>query len=114
MLAALSAACSHPLEPIGEGDILSLSNTRNCLLEDFQARLGNCDDNLWLLLMSSLQLSSNQKIKLLVCYCQNVVSNECSFDIPIEFVAQAAGLTVPPLRAIFAPLPFTPTLTRTT
>ena len=115
LLAALSTACSHPLEPVGQGDILSLSNTRNCLLEDYQARLGNCDDNF---IAGSnytetytAQPRAGWTFSHWENYCQNVVSNECSFDIPIEFVAQAAGLTVPPLRAIFAPLPFTPTLT---
>jgi hypothetical protein len=39
-------ACSHPLEPRGNGDILSASGTRNCYLEDFQAGKKNCTENL--------------------------------------------------------------------
>lgn len=41
-LIALATACSHPLEIEGEGDILSASGDRDCLLEDFQAAQANC------------------------------------------------------------------------
>ena len=109
MLAALSTACSHPLEPIGEGDILSLSNTRNCLLEDYQAELSSCDDNF---------VFGGDYTETYIAharpgwqflrwenYCTDALGNECSFDISADLVVQAAGIAAPPLRAIFAPLP---------
>ena len=114
MLAALSTACSHPLEPIGEGDILSLSNTRNCLLEDYQAELSSCDDNF---------VFGGDYTETYIAharpgwqflrwenYCTDALGNECSFDISADLVVQAAGIAAPPLRAIFAPLPVTPVL----
>ena len=114
MLAALSTACSHPLEPIGDGDILSLSNTRNCLLEDYQAGLGSCDDNF----VAGSDYTETYiaharpgwKFLRWENYCTDALDNECSFEISTDLVAQAAGMTAPPLRAIFAPLPFTPAL----
>lgn len=38
-------ACRHPIEIWGEGDILSATGDRDCLLEDFQAGLANCVEN---------------------------------------------------------------------
>ena len=42
----LLQACSHPLEIVGEGDIVSATGERNCSLEDFQAGTENCVENL--------------------------------------------------------------------
>ena len=39
------SACRHPIEIVGEGDVMSATGTRDCLLEDFQARLANCVNN---------------------------------------------------------------------
>ena len=39
------SACWHPLEPVGNGDIISSSGTRNCSLEDYQAYSTACDQN---------------------------------------------------------------------
>jgi hypothetical protein len=38
-------ACNHPIDIIGEGDVLSASGTRNCYLEDFKAGAESCTDN---------------------------------------------------------------------
>ncbi len=35
------AACNHPIEIVGQGDVLSASGKRNCLLEEFQAGMEN-------------------------------------------------------------------------
>lgn len=39
-------ACSHPIEIVGEGDVLSPTGTRNCYREDFQAKKEHCTKNL--------------------------------------------------------------------
>jgi hypothetical protein len=39
------SACRHPIEIVGEGDVISVTGTRDCLLEDLQARLANCVNN---------------------------------------------------------------------
>jgi hypothetical protein len=44
LLLAISA-CRHPIEIVGEGDVMSATGNRDCLLEDFQARLANCVNN---------------------------------------------------------------------
>ncbi len=38
----LVGACSHPIEIIGDGDVLSASGNRHCLLEDHQSGQANC------------------------------------------------------------------------
>lgn len=38
-------ACRHPIEIIGEGDVVSASGNRDCLLEDFQGGHTNCTKN---------------------------------------------------------------------
>lgn len=39
-------ACSNLIEIIGDGDVLSASGSRDCLLEDHQAGLDNCTESL--------------------------------------------------------------------
>jgi hypothetical protein len=39
------SACRHPIEIVGEGDVMSATGNRDCLLEDFQERLANCVNN---------------------------------------------------------------------
>jgi hypothetical protein len=39
-------ACSHPIEIVGEGDVLSASGDRNCFLEDYKAGADSCRKNM--------------------------------------------------------------------
>ncbi|MEZ5501404.1 MAG: hypothetical protein R3E50_01655 [Halioglobus sp.] len=41
----LLQACSHPIDIVGQGDVISASGTRNCLLEDHAAALDKCTKN---------------------------------------------------------------------
>lgn len=115
LITAFVSACKHPLEPIGEGDIISVSGNRNCLLEDYQSFLPSCDSNIVTaddgdyVETYIAQPRSGWKFVRWENYCEDAVINECSWNIPASFLAFASD-SVPPLRAIFAPLPFTPTL----
>ncbi len=100
----LLSACSHPLEIIGEGDVLSATGERNCYLADFQAGKDNCRKNL---VMSAYketyygvahkgwQFSHWQN------YCTDASNNECSFEIPADAVEKNVGTVVAPLVAVF-------------
>jgi len=41
-LALTLAGCRHPIEIIGQGDVLSATGDRDCLLEDLQASKKIC------------------------------------------------------------------------
>lgn len=105
----LLAACKHPLEIVGHGDIVSLSGTRDCLLEDYQSGQANCTDN---------EVISQAYVETYTAvprpgwqfegwenYCINVATNECSFDVGAATVANFAGGRANPLRAVFSPEP---------
>jgi len=101
------AACSHPLVPVGNGDIISASASRNCLLEDYQAEMPNCDENLitgdynetyYAIPRAGWQFERWEN------YCTDTDLNECSFSLPASLVDQFVGGTAAPLRAIFSPL----------
>lgn len=102
----LLMACSHPLEIIGEGDVLSASGDRDCLLEDAQAGAANCAEN---------RVSGDYQETYFAVpragwqfhrwgiYCLDAPANECGFNVAGSAVDQFAGFTAPPLQAIFRP-----------
>ncbi len=45
-LLILVYGCSHPLEIVGEGDVLSATGTRDCYYEDYLAGADSCSKNL--------------------------------------------------------------------
>lgn len=96
--------CSHPLEIVGEGDILSATGNRDCLLENALAGEGNCTDNLvigaydetyFAVPRAGWEFSSWEN------YCTDATNNECRFTATAGQVFQAWGQVVPPLRAVF-------------
>ncbi len=104
LILAFTAACSHPLEIVGEGDILSASGDRDCLLEDFQAGAENCTRNT----VSDeyqetyyAQPRPGWKFDHWKNYCKDTDVNQCSFNTPADIVAKHHGKTMAPLRAIF-------------
>lgn len=106
-VAALITACSHPLEIVGDGDIVSASGDRDCSYEDFQAAQENCTKNYVASAYKetySAQPHQGWQFERWENYCANVGDNECSFDIPGTAVGQFWGQTVPPLRAVFSPV----------
>lgn len=100
--ALLITACSHPLEIIGEGDILSASGERDCLLEDYQAAASDCTGNFvasdYLETYSAAPRTGWEFIGW-QNYCPD--SDTCSFDVQASNVKLFWGLSVPPLVAVF-------------
>lgn len=106
-IALILAACSHPLEIVGEGDILSASGDRDCRLEQYAAADDDCAKNIvqggyyetyYAVPRSGWVFERWEN------YCTDANNNECSFAVDESVVSQAAGKTVPPLRAIFTPV----------
>lgn len=97
-------ACSHPIEIVGEGDVLSATGTRNCYLEDYQASKENCTKNTVIGAYSETYFAeprSGWDFARWVNYCTDATSNECAFAIPADAVQKNWGATVPALVAVF-------------
>lgn len=102
----LLGACSHPLEIVGQGDIVSSTGVNNCALEDQP-----CDNH----------VAGDYKVTYVADPRPGWVFigwegcaeqfPQCAFDVPAEIVNSAAGHTVPPLRALFADAAATPQIT---
>lgn len=99
-------ACSHPLEITGEGDILSASGDRDCLLEDERARQPNCDEN-WVVGAYQETYSAVPRAGMQFWgwqnYCVGSSDNTCGFNANAASVASFWGETVPSLHAVFIP-----------
>lgn len=97
-------ACSHPIAIKGEGDVLSASGNRDCLLEDYQAGLENCSKNY---VISAYQETyspvprSGWQFDQWSNYCNKPRTIDCSFNLSESVVVQFWGQTAPPLQAIF-------------
>ncbi len=99
-------ACSHPLEIVGEGDILSSTGTRNCYLEDFQAGKESCTVNLVVLDYQETYYAVPRdgwefEQWLNYSHCANT-GNACAFNLPAAAVKTGWRQTVAPLVAVFA------------
>lgn len=103
---ALLQGCSHPIEIVGDGDVLSASGERDCLLEDHAAGLENCTENM---VVDDYQETyygaprAGWAFHRWANYCVDATGNECSFDISADVVHQNWGEVLPPLTAIFRP-----------
>lgn len=99
-------ACSHPLEIVGEGDIMSASGDRDCLLEDSVAAQPNCTENTVAGSYTETYFAvprAGWEFDSWVNYCTDTLTNECRFSATAGQVFQFWGVTVPPLRAVFTP-----------
>ncbi len=99
-------ACSHPIEIEGEGDVISATGTRNCVLEDFQTGLGNCSENYVVGAYDETYSAVARPgwfFDHWVTYCQNAAppNYDCPFNIPEATVKAYWGQTMPRLRAVF-------------
>ncbi|MCB1704366.1 MAG: hypothetical protein KDI17_05860 [Halioglobus sp.] len=102
----LLQACSHPIEIIGEGDVLSASGDRSCLLEEHAAGADNCSNNLVVHDYRETYYAvprPDWTFHRWVNQCSGATGNECSFDISANAVRQFWGQAAPPLTAIFRP-----------
>lgn len=109
-LLTLVTGCSHPIDIVGDGDVLSATGTRNCLLEEESAGLDNCSKNY---VVNDYQETyyavprSGWKFHRWANYCLDSTNNECAFNIGADTVHQYWGETAPPLTAIFRPIEVT-------
>lgn len=112
----LCSACSHPLEIFGEGDLESTSGLRDCSLEDYQAEGSNCAKNYVISDYSESYRAEPRPDWEFACWgnvyqehCDNsaAATDECSFDVPANWVRNYWGAVMPPLTAHFTPEPET-------
>ena len=93
LLAWVLAGCDHPLHIVGEGDILSASGDRDCLLEESEAAASNCANNT---ITGDYQETyfgvprSGWKFHRWANYCADADYGGCSFDVPASYVHAAA------------------------
>lgn len=96
--------CSHPIEIVGEGDVLSASGDRDCLLEEEAAGLANCSRN-WVVgdYYETYYAAprSDWQFHRWGSYCTTNTTGKCSFAVREVVVERQYGKTMPPLVAIF-------------
>ncbi len=100
-------ACSHPIEIVGDGDVLSATGTRNCYLEDYAAGRDSCARNLVVEGYFETYYAMPRrgwKFTSWGNYCEGSGSAECSFKLGAVTVMQHWGASVPPLIAVFSPI----------
>ena len=101
------AACDHPIEIVGQGDVLSASGERNCLLEEFQAGNDNCAKNTVVTAYKETYFAVPRpgwQFSRWQNYCTDITDpnmTDCEFDIPGGAVFDAWGQTMPSLVAVF-------------
>lgn len=107
LLCLLSAlyACIHPLEIVGEGDILSATGTRDCYLEEFQTGEDNCSVNRVVYdyqeTYYALPRAGWQFVAWENCYTGGAMADQCSFDFDASVVRKFWFATADPLVAVF-------------
>lgn len=107
---ALLQGCSHPIEIVGEGDVMSATGNRDCLMEDHASGLDNCSENL--VIDDYLETyyavpRTGWQFHRWANYCVTSDSASCSFSVAADTVRQFWGGTAPPLTAIFRPTEIT-------
>lgn len=102
----LASACRHPLEIVGEGDILSASGARDCTLEAFQSADPTCTGNevggayretYTAAPRAGWQFNGWGPY----CRTRGNAPPRCRFDIPADLVAEYGDGDWPPLTAYF-------------
>ncbi len=99
-------ACSHPIEIVGEGDVLSASGDRDCYLEDYKAGSDSCRKNMVVYAYRETYFAvAREDDGWEFSHWENcftgATSNECSFDVPAGTVKDNWGASVAPLKAVF-------------
>lgn len=98
-------ACSHPIEIVGEGDVLSATGSRNCYLEDFRTGSEKCTKNLVVTEYNetySAVARDGWKFEKWGNYCDEATNNKCSFNYSADAVKASWGATALPLVAVFS------------
>ena len=110
------AACDHPIQIVGDGDVTSASGSRYCYLENYRARAANCTKNTVVGAYAETYYATPRagwQFDKWMNYCTKAKNNECRFDVTADVVNQNWGAKAPPLVAVFkrisvAPDPTTP------
>ncbi|MEM9704578.1 MAG: hypothetical protein AAF850_00730 [Pseudomonadota bacterium] len=98
------AACGHPMEIIGEGDITSASGDRDCSLEEFINQSDNCAVNLVIEDYNETYTATPRAGWTFDRWyngCNASLTNQCSFNISADIVRDNWGKTMPALTAKF-------------
>src|SRR6056297_1653764 len=102
--AVLLAACKHPIEIYGEGDVFSASGARDCTLEDYLASSETFVSNLVTGDYAETYTAvprTGWQFRRWDIYCTTALDNTCSFNTTADVVQQFSGSTMPPLKAVF-------------
>jgi len=104
VLALALSACNHPLEIIGDGDIVSETGDRDCYLEQAAQADENCTMNMvqgaYVETYTAMP-RSGWIFDRWYNACQSMLNNECSFNVAASQVEQYWGETFLPLTAKF-------------
>ena len=104
-LACTLMACRHPLFIIGEGDIMSASGERDCLLEDFQGAQANCTENTvngrYKETYFAVPRSGSQFVAWGNYCAKGLPADECDFKASKQQVQDSPIDEAPPLVAYF-------------
>lgn len=111
LLIALSAlllvsACSHPIDIVGEGDVVSASGERDCTKAQLEVGAESCTENLVVGRYDETYTAvpaEGWHFHRWANYCGDRGGDTCSFGVPADVVEKAYGQTAPPLVAIFRP-----------
>lgn len=98
MAALCIASCSHPLEIVGEGDIVSSNSKHDCALEDQPC--SNTVIGAYDVTYAGLRRKGWQFERWEGCGDQHPA---CTFNVPEVTVSAYWGQVMPPLRAVFTP-----------
>jgi hypothetical protein len=113
--------CSHPIDIVGQGDVLSASGDRDCLLEEHRKHSEDCTLNY--IMAEYVETYSaiprpGWRFDRWGNYCTDSNEPTCSFDVPAEIVEASWGVVAEPLVAYFkrdecipasTPDPYSPT-----
>ena len=98
-------ACRHPIEIIGEGDVMSASGNRDCLLEEFQEGQANCAKNKVTGAYKETYFAVPRAGSQFVAwgnYCtKSAQADQCKFKMAKQQVQDSAIDEAPPLVAYF-------------
>jgi hypothetical protein len=100
----LLGACSHPIEIIGNGDVISASGTRDCTLDNFRAGRETCTGNAVIgdyVETYTAVPRDGWVFDRWQNYCAGAAGNTCRFNVPGTSVQQFYGQAVAPLVARF-------------
>jgi hypothetical protein len=107
LMTLVLTACSHPIEIVGQGDVISASGDRDCLYEQHLEGKQNCSKNYVLTEYVETYYATPRLGWAFTGwgnYCKNsdVSEAQCSFNVPADWVELGYFETMPPLVAYFS------------